>query len=167
MEYLPYIQIAFLLLLLAFILRILFVSYSNRRELRQLKCLLENNSLKLKSQTGETKLVNHGQPQGPKHDLETGKGTSSLQNDHRYIQIDSCRNLNTNKRFIIIEAVNDYHAKLIIPTGEIKTLENKLFDEPEELTLEYLLKNEAITTNQLETYFNLTQTHPRYLKMMR
>ena len=159
MQYLSYIQVALLLLLIIMVLWLISISYSNRREFREIIHRLDIACLKGKLKIEPQKSIESCQTSEPISESGNIGKTISFQNDLRFINIEACRNLNTNKYFLILEEINNLHTKLIIPSGEIKILENKLFNEPEDFSLDYLLNNNYISNIQIEAYFNFLNSH--------
>ncbi|MBM9521266.1 hypothetical protein JWG39_15710 [Desulforhopalus vacuolatus] len=154
MQYLPYIQMAILLLLAITCVYLLLVSRSNKRDLQEIKKQLEEieNNSSINVKYGRAK----DSPEKLKNITvsHTIKQSVSKHNDLKHIIIEFCRNINSNKCFIVLEEMNDEYTKMIIPTGEIKDLENSLFKDFEELSLEELLVNDYITRMQIDSYFN-------------
>ena len=69
-----------------------------------------------------------------------------------YISVDICKNINSSQYFIILDEKNNDNATMIIPNGEIKNLELKLFCDFGIEKIGELLKNKLITNEQLTKY---------------
>ena len=85
------------------------------------------------------------------------------------ITVEVCQNLKSDLYFIFVEKINESETTLIIPTGEIKTLELTLFSEIEEKSIHELLKQNLITKKQLSSFekyinYNANKSIQDYLK---
>jgi len=93
-----------------------------------------------------------------KHDTNTcndGKRNfSNHENDESIFEL--CKNNNSGKYFIIIEEIEDDKAIMIIPTGEIKELELKLFSDPKLKDVNKLYRDNLLTEAQVETLKRIT-----------
>lgn len=81
-------------------------------------------------------------------------GEDVYSHDYDDIFADTCRNNNSGKYFIIISHENDEKAKMIMPDGNIKLLEIKLFNSFENKDLVEIFDENLITKQQLLSYTN-------------
>lgn len=152
MQYLPYIQMAILILLTIACVYLLLVSRSNKRDLQEIRRQIEEIENNSSTDVKHDELKDSSDKSY--NSCASVKKSVSKPNDLKHIIIEFCRNINSNKCFIVLEEMNDEYTKMIIPTGEIKDLENSLFKDFEELSLEELLVNDYITRMQIDSYFS-------------
>lgn len=156
MQYLPYIQIFLIFLVILFFFYLFQLIKTNNSELRKIKELLQRNvnskfiTVDVK-QEENTKGIGSSKQKNKNSDVNIEKKVKT--NDFPYLKIETCKNLNSGKFFIVLEEIDDTLTKMVIPNGEIKILESILFGEIEENSLEFLLSNDIIINNQIESYF--------------
>lgn len=159
MQYTAYFQMILWVILVIVAIWLLLVVYSNRRELREIRKWVEKTNCKATYKSEKQKPDDNYKRIETKDAGEAQDEIKKLQNDLRFLKVDACKNLSSDKYFIILEEIDDLHTKMILPTGDIKILENELFDEFEDLSLGYLLENSLITKDQIEAYFNFLSTN--------
>jgi hypothetical protein len=64
----------------------------------------------------------------------------------------ACKNLSSGKYFLFVEEVDDENFLLVIPTGEVKSLETSLFGEIEDVNITDLLNYKLLTKQQIDGY---------------
>ena len=64
----------------------------------------------------------------------------------------ACKNLSSGKYFLFVEEHDDKNFLLVIPTGEVKSLETSLFGEIEDVNIIGLLNCGLITKKQIDGY---------------
>lgn len=160
MQYLAYCQLVLLLLVILFCIYLLIISIDNKKNLKEIQELLrdiqDNKNSKIQKKNKEINKQDKGNRNELKFRAENNNYTpfNSKQNDLKYFNVETCRNLSSGNYFIILEEHNKNFSKMVIPTGEIKNLENKLFGDIEVSSLEYLLENHLISESQINSYFN-------------
>jgi len=63
-----------------------------------------------------------------------------------------CKNIASGKYFLFIEETNDEKLLLVIPMGEVKSLDSFLFEDIEEVDITDMLNNGIITQQQIDGY---------------
>jgi hypothetical protein len=63
-----------------------------------------------------------------------------------------CKNIASGKYFLFIEETNDEKLLLVIPMGEVKSLDSFLFEDIEEVDITDILNNGIITQQQIDGY---------------
>jgi hypothetical protein len=71
-----------------------------------------------------------------------------------------CKNKASGKYFLFIEETNDGKLLLVIPNGEIKELDSSLFEDIEELDIEYCLNTGLIVKQQIDGYKKFVKKEP-------
>jgi hypothetical protein len=74
--------------------------------------------------------------------------------ENNFILVDVCQNQNSGKYFIVIDENTNDMATMIIPDGNIKNLELKLFNNFAQKNINELFDKNLVTNEQLTTYFN-------------
>ena len=64
----------------------------------------------------------------------------------------ACKNIASGKYFLFIEETNDEKLLLVIPMGEVKSLDSFLFEDIEEVDITDLLNKGLITQQQIDGY---------------
>lgn len=64
----------------------------------------------------------------------------------------ACKNIASGKYFLFIEETNDEKLLLVIPMGEVKSLDSFLFEDIEEVDITDMLNNGIITQQQIDGY---------------
>lgn len=85
-----------------------------------------------------------------KNTQENGPESTDIVQSQVEHPLELCMNNSSKKYFIILEEIDDNIARMIIPTGEIKTLKLQLFSEPEIVNADHYCH--LLTTEQLESY---------------
>ena len=79
--------------------------------------------------------------------------------------LELCMNNSSHKYFIVLEEVNNNRARMIIPTGEIKVLELRLFSEPEIVEADKC--RDLLTQEQQESYIShITEESNSYIDFL-
>lgn len=63
-----------------------------------------------------------------------------------------CKNKASGKYFLLIEETDDGKLLLVIPNGEVKELDPPLFEDTEELDIDYCLNTGLIASRQIDGY---------------
>jgi len=63
-----------------------------------------------------------------------------------------CKNKASEKYFLLIEETDDGKLLLVIPSGEVKELDPPLFEDIEELDIDYCLNSGLIASRQFDGY---------------
>ena len=63
-----------------------------------------------------------------------------------------CKNINSGKAFVLLDAQDNIQAQMITPQGVVKELEYDLFTEPIEVESREALKKGEINSTQYEIY---------------